>query len=98
MLRRINFLQGRDSDKAVPAAGRVEVSFTDTGPGISGENLGRLFEPFFTTKEVGHGTGLGLSISHGTVESHAGTLTARSRVGKGATFAVSLPEAKEEAR
>ena len=84
--------------KARRAGRRVEISFSDTGCGISEENLKRLFEPFFTTKEVGSGTGLGLSISHGTVESHSGTLTARSRVGQGATFTVSLPEAKEEAR
>jgi len=84
------------STRAVPVAGRVEVSFTDTGPGISGGNLGRLFEPFFTTKEAGHGTGLGLSISHGIVERHGGKLSARSHPGEGATFTVSLPEGGEK--
>ena len=84
------------STAEVREAGRVEVSFTDTGPGISEENLGRLFEPFFTTKEVGHGTGLGLSISHGIVERHGGTLSVRSRAGEGATFVISLPRAEEK--
>ena len=40
--------------------GMAEVSFTDTGPGISKEHLSKLFDPFFTTKETGKGTGLGL--------------------------------------
>ncbi|MBL7133797.1 MAG: cache domain-containing protein [Phycisphaerae bacterium] len=76
--------------------GRVEASFTDTGHGISEEDLKRLFEPFFTTKGVGQGTGLGLSISHGIVKRHGGTLSVRSRVGAGATFVVSLPQAQEK--
>ncbi|NQU75441.1 MAG: cache domain-containing protein [Planctomycetes bacterium] len=53
----------------------VELSFADTGCGISEDDIGRLFEPFFTTKEVGRGTGLGLSISHGIVRKHGGTLS-----------------------
>jgi two-component system NtrC family sensor kinase len=77
------------------ASRRVEVSFADTGCGITEENLGRLFEPFFTTKEVGRGTGLGLSISHGIVERHGGSLRVASRAGQGATFTVSLPRAAE---
>ncbi len=69
----------------------VEVEFTDSGGGISQENLKRLFEPFFTTKEVGHGTGLGLAISYGIIEKHKGTIKVRSDVGKGATFIIQLP-------
>jgi two-component system NtrC family sensor kinase len=72
-------------------AGRVEISFSDTGEGIPEENVPHLFEPFFTTKEVGHGTGLGLSISHGIVESHGGTISVESRVAEGTVFTVSLP-------
>ena len=83
--------------KALPESSRVEAGFTDTGCGITEQDLTRLFEPFFTTKEPGHGTGLGLSISHGIVERHGGTLSVRSRAGEGATFVVSLPEAEEEA-
>jgi len=82
--------------KAVTEARRIEAGFTDTGHGISEQNLKRLFEPFFTTKEAGHGTGLGLSISHGIVERHGGALTAHSGLGEGATFVVSLPKAEEE--
>lgn len=69
----------------------VEVEFTDSGCGISQENLKRLFEPFFTTKEVGHGTGLGLAISYGIIEKHKGSIKIRSVLGKGTTFIIQLP-------
>jgi len=78
---------------AIPDQQRVEVRFTDTGRGITPEDISRLFEPFFTTKEVGEGTGLGLSISYGIIRRHGGTIEVRSRVGGGSTFVVSLPTA-----
>ncbi len=69
----------------------VEISFTDTGTGISEENIRKIFDPFFTTKDVGHGTGLGLAISYGLVRSHKGSILVESEVGKGTTFIVNLP-------
>jgi len=69
----------------------VEIEFTDTGCGISGENMRRLFEPFFTTKDGGRGTGLGLAISYGIIGGHNGTIDVKSEVGKGTTFIVRLP-------
>jgi len=69
----------------------VRVIFTDDGPGISKEALGRLFDPFFTTKGVGKGTGLGLSICHGIVTGHGGRIYAESIPGQGAAFTVELP-------
>ncbi len=69
----------------------IEISFRDTGAGISEENLRRIFDPFFTTKEKG--TGLGLSISLGIIENHGGRLEVSSEAGKGATFIVKLPVA-----
>lgn len=69
----------------------LEISFTDTGTGISEENLRRIFDPFFTTKDVGHGTGLGLAISYGLVRSHKGSILVDSVVGEGTTFTVNLP-------
>lgn len=74
-----------------PGRNGIEILCTDTGCGISPENLNRLFDPFFTTKEVGHGTGLGLSVSYGIVERHGGTIWVQSKVGKGSTFKVWLP-------
>lgn len=69
----------------------VEIEFTDNGPGISPEHMGKIFEPFFTTKPVGQGTGLGLPISYGIVKRHGGDILVESEVGKGTTFKIRLP-------
>ena len=65
----------------------VEVS--DTGRGISPQNLPNIFRPFFTTK--GNGTGLGLSLARRIVEEHQGRIEVSSVVGKGSKFTVLLP-------
>ncbi|MBI3492012.1 MAG: hypothetical protein HY047_09560 [Acidobacteria bacterium] len=75
--------------REAPAGVCVEV--TDTGSGISPDDLPRIFDPFFTTKQPGHGTGLGLSISHSIVKDHGGEIWARSSLGAGATLVVTLP-------
>ncbi len=64
---------------------------SDTGQGISKENLAKIFDPFFTTKDVGKGSGLGLSIIHGIIEQHGGNIRVDSQEGEGTTFTVSLP-------
>jgi two-component system NtrC family sensor kinase len=69
----------------------IEIEFTDTGCGISRENLEKIFDPFFTTKEVGCGTGLGLAVSYGIIARHQGTIEVKSSPGKGTTFIVRLP-------
>jgi len=72
-----------------PGQGWISVSFTDTGMGISEENLDKLFEPLFTTKPKG--VGLGLAITLTLVEGHGGDVLVRSKVDKGSTFTVRLP-------
>ncbi len=67
----------------------VEVSIEDTGHGIPPDIIDQIFDPFFTTKP--NGTGLGLSVSYGIIQSHQGTIEARSEVGKGSQFIVRLP-------
>lgn len=76
---------------ALRRAGSDQVAFevTDTGVGISPENLKRLFVPFFTTKE--EGTGLGLALCYSIVQAHGGRIDVRSHVGQGTTFTVYLP-------
>ena len=71
--------------------GQVHIVVRDDGAGIAPEILQRLFEPFLTTKESGRGVGLGLAISHSILERHNGKIEVESEVGKGTTFAVTLP-------
>jgi two-component system NtrC family sensor kinase len=75
--------------------GYVDVSITDSGCGISPENVERIFDPFFTTKEVGHGTGLGLSVSYGIIQTHRGDISVSTTPGVGSTFTVTLPATRE---
>ena len=79
------------TDSVTTPTDSVEITITDSGSGISEEDLQRIFDPFFTTKGVGKGTGLGLSVSHGTIEAHGGTIEVESTVGKGTEFRIYLP-------
>lgn len=67
------------------------IRFSDTGNGISPENLPRIFDPFFTTKEIGKGTGLGLPIVYGIITSHDGAVRISSTPGQGTAVAIYLP-------
>ena len=69
----------------------VILTVSDTGSGISPENLERIFDPYFTTKGKFKGTGLGLSVVHGIVQKHNGTITVKSSVKSGTKFEVCLP-------
>ncbi len=69
----------------------VNITVSDTGKGISSEDLPHIFDPFFTTKEKGKGTGLGLAMAYGIVKEHKGYITVESAPGKGTTFNVYLP-------
>ena len=73
----------------------VDVSFTDSGPGIADGSMEKIFDPFFTTRSMG--TGLGLSISLQIVRDAGGVITARNNAAGGATFRVSLPIPQEPA-
>jgi signal transduction histidine kinase len=78
----------------------IRVEFSDDGPGIPTDIMGRIFDPFFTTKKSGEGTGLGLSVCFGIARAHEGQIWAESEEGQGATFIVELPvaEPKQQAR
>jgi signal transduction histidine kinase/PAS domain-containing protein len=75
----------------LPSGSAVELSVSDTGPGIPPGDLARVFEPFFSTRK--DGTGLGLAIAHQIVHAHGGSISAHSVAGKGALFRIVLPTA-----
>jgi signal transduction histidine kinase len=69
--------------------GRLEITVSDTGPGIPEELQARVFEPFFSTKATG--TGLGLPLVREIALAHGGDLHLRSSPAGGACFTLSLP-------
>jgi PAS domain S-box-containing protein len=75
----------------------VELSVSDTGPGIDSAIIDRIFDPYFTTKGLGEGTGMGLSVVHGIVKNHDGAVTVTSEPGKGTIFEVYFPLTEAEA-
>jgi nitrogen fixation/metabolism regulation signal transduction histidine kinase len=74
---------------AAAGGDRVELSVSDTGPGLSAEQRTQLFQPGFTTKP--HGSGLGLTIVERIVNEHRGAITVDSSTGTGTTFRIRLP-------
>lgn len=75
-------------------SGMAHIYIQDTGEGIPASVADKIFDPFFTTKE-GHGRGLGLSLAHAIVARHQGEIRVSSREGRGSTFMVRLPLARE---
>lgn len=74
----------------------VVLTVSDTGSGISANDLGRIFEPFYTKKVMGKsGTGLGLAVVWGTVKDHNGYIDVRSEEGLGSTFTIYFPVTRE---
>jgi two-component system NtrC family sensor kinase len=79
----LNIDTWQDSDKMM-------IAISDTGTGISPENMTKIFDPFFSTKDQ-QGTGLGLSVSYGIIKNHGGTIEVGSTEGVGTRFLISLP-------
>ncbi len=69
----------------------IELTVTDSGPGMSQDHASRIFEPFFTTKPDVRGAGLGLFLVVSTLKSHGGTITVQTAEGRGTTMRVRLP-------
>jgi signal transduction histidine kinase len=69
--------------------GSIQITFNDTGRGITLENRSRIFNPFFTTRQ--QGTGLGLSITQRIIEQHNGKISVTSVPGQGASFLIDFP-------
>ena len=72
-----------------PEKKEIKIIFSDTGEGISKENMKKIFDPFFTTKD--NGVGLGLSLVHQIISAHNGMINVNSTIGKGTRFQIMLP-------
>ena len=70
---------------------QVAIAVSDTGAGISSDDLRSIFEPFYSTKGRGKGTGLGLAICRELAKALGGSIEVESAPGKGSTFTVYLP-------
>lgn len=70
----------------------IITELSDTGTGISKENLEKIFKPFFSTKGYGKGTGLGLSFAERVIKEHKGKIEVTSTQSKGTTFKIFLPK------
>lgn len=92
----INAVQAMEADggnlsvKISPEENFVKIEISDTGKGISEENLPKIFEPYFSTKETG--TGLGLAIVQKVVDVHNGIIEVASNLNEGTHFVVKLPK------
>jgi signal transduction histidine kinase len=73
----------------------VRLQLTDTGNGISKENMQKIFDPFFSTRNESGGTGLGLFVSRRIVESYQGIIEVESEENNGTTFTVEFPSLME---
>lgn len=102
----------KNAVEAMPGGGILSINLTednynfiieisDTGTGISKENMEHIFTPFFTTKPIGFGTGLGLPLVYGIVKMHKGKIDVKSNADSkngvtGTTFKISLPKNLEQ--
>lgn len=94
LIRNARDAMGQGGELTVRASANdraVEMAFTDTGDGISSENLARIMEPLYTTKA--RGLGLGLAIARSILDKNYGSLRVTSEFGHGSTFTVRLPAA-----
>ncbi|MNQ23551.1 Blue-light-activated protein [compost metagenome] len=79
------------AENALPPGSYVSISVTDSGTGISPQDLSRIFDPFFTTKKIGEGTGLGLSMIYGFTQQSGGQVRVHSSLGVGTTVTLYFP-------
>ena len=83
--------------KELDAGEYVVLTVSDTGVGISPEDMERIFEPFFTKKVMGRsGTGLGMAVVWGTVKDHNGHIDVQSLTERGTTFTLYFPATREK--
>lgn len=84
--------KGRIAVSLAENSGRVIIRVSDSGKGISAEDLSHIFERFFQVEKVHpNGSGIGLSLAKAFIDLHGGSLEADSEIGKGSVFTVTLP-------
>ncbi len=88
-----NFTVHPETESTLRPGNYIRIRISDSGDGISPDNISRIFDPYFTTKE--HGTGLGLTIASSIVRKHDGRLDVRSENGSGTTFEILLPASSD---
>lgn len=71
----------------------VDIKISDTGKGMTSQEIAKIFDPFYTTKAMG--IGLGLAISKKIIEDHDGRIAVESKLSQGTTFTISLPVEKK---
>ncbi len=87
-------LNGNHKVKAMPDIGEyVLLTVSDTGVGMTKQEMEHIFEPFYTTKKTDKGTGLGLSMVYAILKNHGGIIDYTSRKGEGTTFELYFPVA-----
>jgi len=87
--------EGRLLIRAFTEGDQFILQLSDTGPGISAENLEEIFRPFFTTKPGG--TGLGMAISHRVITGHGGKIYFKNNSDKGTSLFIEVPLKRAEA-
>lgn len=97
ILKEINLEANVIRPEALKPGRYLQLTFADTGKGMSPEVKNRIFEPYFSTKKHGEGTGMGLAVVHGIVKSHRGKITVDSQLKKGTSVHVFLPVTEEKA-
>ncbi|MCX5807011.1 MAG: response regulator [Proteobacteria bacterium] len=84
-------------NKEIEEGDYVILTVSDTGVGISAEDIDKIFDPFYTNKIMGRsGTGLGMTVVWGTMEDHKGYINVASSSGKGTTFSLYFPATRQE--
>jgi len=89
--------QPREGYERINEGEYVILTVSDTGIGISAEDVSKIFEPFYTKKKLGRsGTGLGMTLIWSAVKDHGGFLDIRSAEGRGTTFDIYFPATRQE--
>jgi signal transduction histidine kinase len=83
--------EGKISITTFKKGNNIIIEISDTGIGISKNNITKITDPFYTTKDPGKGTGLGLSIAYSIIQDHKGRIEFQSEINIGTTVKITLP-------